>query len=226
MEAFSFAWERIKADPGTILGTMILGALFSSVASFVGGLCASIYQAAAGVRPHSGRMSLDPIVVAIQATSYLLSLPLEAFFMAGMTIFAIHVARGETYSMSDLFSGGRHFVSMLVSLVLFGLLVAVGMGCLVLPGVILLLGWYFFIPAIVDKGLGPIEALKESWRITTGKKGDILLLVLGMAGVCIAGLCACCVGLLIAIPVCQIAQAYAYLRLTGQRTVGPYPAAS
>jgi uncharacterized membrane protein len=218
MDAFSFAWERIKADPGTILGTLILGALLSSVASFVGGLCATIYQAAAGTAPKTGPMQLDPIVVAIQATSYLFTVPLEAFFMAGMTIFALHVARGQAYSMGDLFAGGRHFISMLVALSLFGLLVAIGLGCLIVPGVILMLGCYFFIPAIVDRDLGPIEALKESWRITSGKKGDIFLLVLGMAGVCVAGFCACCIGLLIAVPVCQIAQVYAYLRLTGQRT--------
>jgi uncharacterized membrane protein len=218
MDALSFAWERIKADPGTILGTLVLGALLSSIANVAGGMCTSIYQAAAGAAPKTGTMSLDPIVVAIQATSYVLSLPLEAFFMAGMTIFSLHVARGEAYSMGDLFAGGRHFVSMLVGLMVFGLLVATGLGCLIVPGVILMLGWYFFVPAIVDKGLGPIEALTESWRITSGKKADVLLLVLAMAGASIAGLCACCVGLLIAIPVCQIAQAYAYLRLSGQRT--------
>jgi uncharacterized membrane protein len=218
MDALSFAWERIKADPGTILGTLILGALLSSIANVIGGMCSSIYQAAAGTAPKAGTLSLDPIVLAIQGTSYLFSLPLEAYFMAGMTIFSLHVARGEAYSMGDLFAGGRHFVSVLVGLVVFGLLVAIGMACLIVPGVILMLGWYFFVPVIIDKGLGPIEALTESWRITSGKKADILLLVLAMVGASIAGLCACCVGLLIAMPVCQIAQVYAYLRLTGQRT--------
>jgi uncharacterized membrane protein len=218
MEALSFAWERVKTDPGTILGTLILGSLLSSVASFVGGLCAAIYQAAAGQTPHTGMMSLDPILVGIQGLSYLFSVPLEAFFMAGMTFFALKVARGEPYETSDLFSGGRHFLSMLAALALFGLLVSIGIGCLVVPGVILSLGWYFFVPAIVDKGLGPIEALKESWRITDGKKGDVLLLALAMGAVIVAGFCACCVGALIAVPVCSIAQAYAYLRLTGQKT--------
>jgi hypothetical protein len=42
--------------------------------------------------------------------------------------------------------------------------------------------------------------------------------VLAMVGACIAGLCVCWVGSLIAAPVCLIAHAYAYLRLTGQRT--------
>jgi uncharacterized membrane protein len=218
MVAFSFAWERIKTDPGTILGTLILGGLLSSVASFVGGLCASIYQAAAGAAPRTGVISLDPIVVGIQATSYLLSIPLEAFFMAGMTLFALHVARGEPYSMGDLFACGRHFVSMVVALIVCGFLVAIGLAFLVVPGVILMLGWYFVIPVIVDKGLGPVEALTESWRMTSGKKGDVLLLALGMAGICVAGFCACCIGLLVAIPICQIAQVYAYLRLTGQQT--------
>lgn len=218
MEALSFAWERIKADPGTILGTLVLGSLLSSIAQVIGGMCTSIYQAAAGAAPKTGALSLDPVVLAIQGASYALSLPLEAYFMAGMTIFSLHVARGQPYSMGDLFAGGRHFISMLAGLVVFGLLVLIGLGCLIVPGVILMLGWYFFVPIIVDKGLGPIEALKESWRITDGKKSDVLLLVLAMIGASIAGMCACCVGLLIAMPVCQIALVYAYLRLSGQPT--------
>lgn len=39
--------------------------------------------------------------------------------------------------------------------------------CLV-PGIILALGWSFAVPLVVDRDLAPIDALKESWRITTG----------------------------------------------------------
>jgi len=218
MEALSFAWERVKSDPGTILGTLVLGWLLTASVSFVGGIFAAVYQAGTGVMEHAGRPSADPIVIAIQAVSSLLSWPVEAFFMGGMTLFALKVARGEMYAMGDIFAGGRYFLNVLVATLVVGILVFTGILCLIVPGVIIALGLIFVVPVIVDKELGPIEALKESWRITQGKKGDIFLLVLGFILVTIAGLCACCVGALLAAPVCLIAQTYAYLRLTGQKT--------
>ena len=59
---------------------------------------------------------------------------------------------------------------------------------------------------------------RGSWRITDGKKGDVLLLVLAMAGVCIAGFCACCVGLLIATPVARVLFTVVAFALEGDRT--------
>ena len=220
----TFAWERIKADPGTILGTLILGFLLASAVSILGGLVAQIYQAALGTTHHHVGQ-FDPIVAAIQATAGLLNWPLAAFCQAGMAIFALKVARGEPYALTDVFSGGPSFLSVLVSSLLIGLAVSLGLVLLIVPGVILALGWLFTIPVIVDKRLGPVEAMKESWRITDGQKGTVLLLVLVLMGVSIAGWCACCVGLLVALPICQIAQTYAYLRLSGQRTAPVGPAA-
>jgi len=226
MDALSFAWNRIKADPGTILGTLILGTLVGSAIQIVGDIVAKIVQVAARLPTPANPFDFDPAIAIIHAGAFLLNWPLSAFMQAGMMIFALKVARGDRYQIGDLFAGGRYFVSVLAGTAIMGLLVAVGIGCLVVPGVILSIGWFFAIPAIVDKDLGPIEALKESWRITDGKKGDVLLLLLGMALTVVAGLCACCLGALVAMPLCLIAQAYAYLRLTGQRTAAAYPGAS
>jgi uncharacterized membrane protein len=72
-----------------------------------------------------------------------------------------------------------------------------------------------FVPYIViDRGLGPIEAMKESWRVTKGHKWQLFLLFLALIGLNILGAIALIVGLLVTIPITMLAAAHAYRTLT------------
>ena len=68
----------------------------------------------------------------------------------------------------------------------------------------------FFKYLIIDKGLGPIEALKESRRITTGQRWQLLLFVLILALLNILGALALFIGLFVTMPVTMIAMAHVY----------------
>ncbi len=89
---------------------------------------------------------------------------------------------------------------------------------LIVPGVIVALGLSMTTLCIVDKDLGTIDAMKESWRITTGQKGGLFVYGLLAFALLLAGVLACCLGTLVAAPVAAIGLAYIYLRLTGQPT--------
>ena len=69
---------------------------------------------------------------------------------------------------------------------------------------------------LIDRNVNPIEAIVESAKFVAGKLGESILTFLVMAGVIILGILACCIGLIAAIPVAQIALAYAYKRLNDQ----------
>ena len=68
----------------------------------------------------------------------------------------------------------------------------------------------------MDRNLGPIDALEESWRLTDGHKGNIFVFRLLVVALFCAGLCACCVGILLVMPLVHIGTMYIYLRLSGQ----------
>jgi len=74
----------------------------------------------------------------------------------------------------------------------------------------------FYSYFIVDKGAGPIEALKLSSKITDKVKWRLLLLSLTLAGINILGFLALFVGLFITIPLSTIAKAKVYRQLSEQ----------
>lgn len=64
--------------------------------------------------------------------------------------------------------------------------------------------------AVIDKKKGPIEAVKESFRISQGSWWKIFLFGLTLAGINILGALALLVGLLVSIPVSSLALVHAY----------------
>lgn len=203
-EAVSFGWERVKADPGTTIGAVFVALLIGGAPGLV---CNVAAQAAE-----------EPAIVHVGTV---LNFVAGAFMAGGLTTFALKVARGQPYAFGDVFGGGPFFLRILAAEVLAFLGILAGMLLLIVPGIILSVGWSLMLPVLVDKNLGPVEALKESWRITSGHKGNIFVALLLLALTAIAGLCACGIGILVAYPIMYFAIAFMYLRLSGQQTALP-----
>ncbi|MBW2522825.1 MAG: hypothetical protein JRI23_01555 [Deltaproteobacteria bacterium] len=204
-EAVSFAWEKIKADPGTILGALIVGGIISNAVNSIGNGISQADPESIAAQLISGGMSIINFLVA-------------SFMLGGMTLMCLKIARGEPYEFGDIFKGGPYFGGILAANFLIGLGVVFGLIFLIIPGIYLALAWSLTVPVMVDREIGPIEAMKESWRLTVGQKGNIFLFGLLMVGIAILGLLACCIGILVVGPIGQIAWVYIYLRISGQRT--------
>ena len=125
----------------------------------------------------------------------------------------LKAARDEGPRFGDLFGEGRYLAGAFVATLVTMVGVAAGTMLLVVPGVMLMLGWMFNLIAMVDQDLGPMEAIRESWRITSGEKGGLLLWTLVCVGLMLAGLLACGVGLFVATPICGIGTTLIYLDL-------------
>lgn len=97
--------------------------------------------------------------------------------------------------IQTVFAGSRYLVPMLVGQLLVAILVAVSMVLLIVPGIILSLGLLYWSYLVVDKQLGPVEAIKASWDLSKGHKMNSLLFVRISAVVdAVAGFVFCCVG--------------------------------
>ncbi len=83
------------------------------------------------------------------------------------------------------------------------------------------LGFLFYAYALVDREVGPIDALKESWNLTSESRLSLLvfLIVLGLLN--LLGLLLLGVGLLATIPISMIAFAHVYRALENNRSSLP-----
>jgi len=154
----------------------------------------------------------------VQLMTSVVALVAGSFLAGGICDVALRTARGETTSIGQFFGGGRFFVSFVVAGILFNLVCAIGYLLCIVPGVIAGLGLSMYGFCIVDRGMSPVDALKESWRLTTGHKTSIFVFGLLALLVAVAGAMACGLGLyLVAMPVIVVAAAYIYLRLRGEQ---------
>jgi uncharacterized membrane protein len=183
------------------------------VAAAAGGMTSAAARHGAGA---VGMAVFGPLYYAMLLLGQVVNLVVSSFFIAGLYRFSLKVAKGEPYSFNDLFNAAPLFLSVLLANLIMAF--AVGIGCffLIVPGVILGLGLSMTLPLIVDRGVGPIEALTASWKLTDGHKGNLLIFALISGALGIGGACACGVGLLLVLPIVHIAQMYIYLKLTGQ----------
>ena len=100
--------------------------------------------------------------------------------------------------------------------ILTALAIALGFLALIIPGIILSMGLAFVPYLVVDRGLGPIEAMKESWRITKGHKWQLLLLFLALLGINLLGILALIIGIFVTVPITMLAFAHAYRTLNAR----------
>lgn len=134
-------------------------------------------------------------------------------FNIGLLKIYLKLAYDEKANYDDLVKHIRHYFRYLGVTILYGLIVVGGLVLLIVPGIMWSIQFQFARYFVVDKEMGPIEALKASSKLTKGCRWDIFGFNVLMLLVTFLGFLCCCIGYLIAIPVCEVATAFVYRRL-------------
>lgn len=204
--AIRFGWETFKRRPWFFVGATLVIAVIYMVAGAVSAAVDTIFGG-----------SLEEATVPGQIVNYLLGV------LIGMGVTAFYLGAHDNPETAD-FSMLWHpqpFLNFLGASILTTLAIVIGLVLLVVPGIIAMLLFIFSTFIVIDRGLSPIEAMKESMRITAGHRWTllgliVLLLLIGMAGALAFG-----VGLLVAIPVAALAFTHAYRVLSASGSTPP-----
>jgi uncharacterized membrane protein len=159
--------------------------------------------------------------MAITFASTFVGWVVQEFFAIGLTRMALSATRSGVVSFAELFSGGPRLLPFLVLSFLKTLAIMLGLIVLVVPGVVLALGFWMSRFYMIDQGLGPLTSLRASWDATEGHKANLLLLALAAVVLTMVGVMACCVGLFVTEPVFLVALTIVYLRLSGTAPLPP-----
>lgn len=161
--------------------------------------------------------------VALSLFSISTALVAASFFVRFLLIRAALFLTEEnrSFSVSSFLECSKHFWKYVATLFILVSIVFVGAMFLIVPGIIFGVGFFFFGFIIADTGAGPIQALRESWRITRGKKLQLFALLVSLAIFNVLGLLFLGFGLLFTIAVSYFVLANAYRRLSSDSVAAP-----
>ncbi|MGZ8415599.1 MAG: hypothetical protein ACXWVQ_01240 [Methyloceanibacter sp.] len=205
-----FGWETFKRRPWVFVGSTFLILLASALCDgFTSGIDAALTGSAENP-------SIIGTVINL-ALGTLISMGATAFYLAAHD-------NPDTADLSLLWHP-RPFWKYLGASLLLSLAVAIGLVLLIVPGVIFGLMFMFTTFIVIERELGPIDAMNASNQLTRGHKWQLLGLVLLLVLINLLGLMALVVGLLVSIPVSTLAFVHAYRVLGGKPDVRPADAA-
>ncbi len=193
-EAFRYGWNMMKNNFGFFIILLLIVGTFYIVPNIVSTL---LEQSDPGL---SGIINLVAMII-------------NLFMGMGMIKVALKMSNDEKGEIDDLFSAWPLFLNYLGGSILYGLIIFGGILLLIIPGFIWAIKFQFYGYFIVDKGMGPIEALKHSAAITAGVKGDLLLFGLLVGCINFLGVLCLFVGLFATIPTTMLALVFVYRAL-------------
>lgn len=201
-ESIRFGWKTFWARPWLF----ILAGVAVTAVNMLFSLPQSILDSAA-------ETAADPQALQLAIFSLLFSLVgfVVSFFIQLGTLNFLFKAHDElpTAKVKDLLYFKDWGAFILASLLVM-VIVLVGFLLLIIPGIILSLALALTLYLVVDRGLGPVAAIKESMRLTKGKRLKLLGFTLATVGINILGFLALLVGLAVTIPVSMLAWIHAY----------------
>jgi uncharacterized membrane protein len=194
-EALAAGWAAFNARVGFFISLLLLTGVLTIIPQWI-------------IKSLGGGALAIILVIAFKLFEY--------FLTVGMLRISLNIVDGNPVSINDLFSGGPQYVPYVLSSILYTLIVSVGLVLLVVPGIIAMIMLVYYGFFIVDRGLGPVEALKASADLTHGIRlklfgFGLILLILNMLGFLLVGL-----GLFVTIPVTMIAMVFVYRHLLPQ----------
>jgi len=198
MQAFSFkeallwGWQKFKRNPIPYIAIFLFLIAFNMLFTIL----TNEKTIGSGVFQGIGQI----VVTAVQW-----------WFYIGLIGILISVYDGARPSFEKLFSqSGGTLLNYILGTILYILIVLGGLILFIVPGVIWSIKFQYYAYAIVDKGMSPIDALKQSGVLTSGRKWTLFgfFLILGLLnflGAILFG-----VGLLISLPVTLLALVWSY----------------
>ena len=203
-EAIRFGWAAMKANIGFFIGLLIVVGLISYSPDTVLRLA---------------RVEAPGVILIVGVASF----ALQQWMGMGVTRISLKFADGARAEMGDLFARADLFFKYVGGSILYALIVLGGLILLIVPGFIWAMKYQFYGYFIMDRELGPIEALKQSAAITGGAKGNLFLFALVLAGINMLGALALVIGLFATIPTSIVAVGFVYRRLLARAAAGPAP---
>ncbi|NIA07526.1 MAG: hypothetical protein GWP14_07820 [Actinobacteria bacterium] len=202
-DVLGFGWQVMKANLWFFVGVGIVGGMLNILPNI-------ITQIVAHIRSPKPELFLVILPVFIIAT--LISIVISIGFVK----IALSFCDTRKPTFGTLFDFHGCFWRYVGVLVLYILILYAGFLLFIIPGIIWAVKYSLCTYFVVDKGLGPVQALKASSRTTMGVKWQLLGFGILCALINYLGLLCLVVGIFATYPTVLVARALVYRHLLAQ----------
>lgn len=137
----------------------------------------------------------------------------------GISFVFLKAARDERVEIKDMLAALSNYRSAVLANLLVAAIVIIGLMLLIVPGIVFGCKLAFTPYLVVDRKMGVMEAIRESWRMTNGHAGSVFLIGLLGIPVIFAGLIVFGVGVIISFMWITLALASLYHSVSTSQAV-------
>jgi hypothetical protein len=199
------AWRKTKGAKASVWGGVIAMSLL---------ICGVVFGGMAGFQEfYKGS---DPnIAMGATGAVQLVANWLSMLMTGGIMLIGVRHVLEQRVSWKMAFTGFSKAFSITMALILQTILILIGFLLLVIPGIYLSVGYALVLPLILDKGMGPWEALEASRKAIHKKWWTVFGLYLVMMLIYIVSIIPLGLGLIWTIPMFFVMTGVIYVRLFG-----------
>ncbi len=207
-EAITFGFDVLKKNAGLFFQLFLFWIVYSIIVNAV--------EALAGGNTEWPAVAIPMLIFIL-------------FFIVNQTLFVgsqriiLKLCDGKETSFSELFSGFDIIWNYIVVVILMTLILVGGFLLLIIPGIIWGIKFQFAPLLVIDKGMGPIEALKKSSEMTKGIKWKLFNFGFFLFLINILGLLCLLVGVIVTALASSVAATYLYRKLVSQTEIPTTP---
>lgn len=181
--AYSFGWHRMKK--------FFLDLFLITIIVFV------VWMPLGMIQSLDGQHTPGGVLLRMFSLAYLLLLfaPIDY----GSAFVFLKAVRNEKFEVKDMFLSFENYLNVVLANLLVWAIIGIGIFLLVIPGIIFACRLAFVKYLVMERKMDPVEAVKQSWRMTTGHAWNIFLIGLLAIPIVIAGLICFGVGVIPAV---------------------------
>ncbi len=205
-ETLKEAWQLTSGFKGTFwLAVLIFFAIYIGIS-----IVAAIIGALLGTLIPGPEFALFFEVIA----NFVLSLIVMPIQM-GLFIIGIRRAMGESSEASSIMGYYSKIIPLFLTYLLMMVMVLLGLLLLVLPGIYLMVAYYFALPLVAEKDMSPWQALETSRKTITHRWFTFFFFGIIISLIALVAMLPLMIGLVWAMPMILIAYAIIYRNMFG-----------
>ncbi|MHC4172192.1 MAG: hypothetical protein ACYST5_04525 [Planctomycetota bacterium] len=157
-----------------------------------------------------------PVFVLLKITTAILGWVINVVLGIGLIKIALSFCDERKPAIGTLFDAWDCFWRYVGAAILYALIILGGFILLIIPGIIWSVKYSLCFYFVIDKGLGPVQAIKASGRTTMGAKWELFGFFILCSLINLLGLLCLIVGIFATYPTVIVANALVYRQLLAQ----------